>query len=236
MFTFQTYDGTLPEFEKVVVSWAMFYFQRLTKYKDVASLPPLQQEILWRWADILHYVTPWAAGIVLERVELVLHSTVVTDRASLNNVPIIINGLSKIRLEPVTEEIGWQLEALAAKLFVFAAFTLSITTSHTALNEAYMQLFTNFLSQRYVTHLITTIVSTPVGEVANQLVPSSPLYALRSQFFDTIVSLFKSHKRLSSFRSELRDFHPIYNVNPRKPVYVLSPYHPLSLALSPQVY
>ena len=223
MFTFQTYDGSAPEIEKLVVSWAIFFFQRFSKYKDVASLPPLQQEILWRWADILHYVTPWASGLILDRIELILHSTVIVDRASLNTVPIIINGLSKIRLEPVTEEIGQQLEALAAKLFVFAAFSLSISTSHTALNEAWMQLFTNFLLQRYVTQLITSIVSTPMGEVANQLVPSSPLFAQRTMFFDRIMSHFKSHKRLATFRGELRDFHPIWNLNSRKPVYAPFP-------------
>lgn len=220
MFTFQTYDGTLHELEKLVVSWAIFYFQRLGKAKDVHQLSPLQQELLWRWSDILHYITPWAASAILDRIELVLHSTVITDRASLNNVPVVINGLSKIRLEPINEDIATKLEALAAKLFVFAAFSLSISTSHTALNEAWVQLFTNFLIQRHVTHLVTSIVSTPVGEVANQLVPSSLLYSLRVKFFDDIMDNFKSHKRLQTFRGDMRDYHPAYNVNPRRPVYV----------------
>lgn len=220
MFAFQAYDGTLPQIEPLLVSWALHHFQRLSTQRSLAQLPLVQQEVLLRWADILHYLTPWAAGAILERVELILHSTVIVDRNSLNNVPLIVNGISKIRLEPLTPAISGNLEALVTKLFAFAAFTFSISTSHAALTEAWLELITNFLIQKHVTHLITTVVPTAAGEVALQLVPSSPLYAPRQAFFNQLINDFKSHKRLQTLRGELRDYHPIFSL--KKPIASLS--------------
>jgi hypothetical protein len=210
VFILQEYEGGLPQLESFLVSWAIHHFQRYSKAKDMDQLTPIAKEILFRWSDILHYLTPWAANSILTRLDAILHSTVIVDRASLNSVPVIITGLSKIRLEPLNPELSTHLEALVNKLFAFAAFTFSISNSYALLNSSWQNLISNFLIQKHVTHLTTKIVPTQHGDVAIQLTPNSPLYASRVAFFDQIIANFKSHKRLQSIRGELRDYHPVY--------------------------
>ena len=216
MYSFQGYDGELPDLEKTLVAWAVSTFQRYSRAKDFEAIPLLSRAVLDRWADILHYLTPWAAGTILTRVEAILHSTVIVDRNSLYSVPAMVYGLSKIRLEPLTPDLAYSLEALVTKLFAFAAFTFSISASHSVLAIAWQELLSNYLIQKHVTHLVKSIVPTQHGDVAIQLTPQSPLNAARVAFFDNIIALFKSHKRLHPIRGELREYHPAFN--PKKPV------------------